>query len=72
MIVYILGLFMTIIDGTMVNVALPTMADDFGVAVDRHRVGRRSATSSACAAMIPVAGWLGDRFGIEAGVRRAH
>ncbi len=31
MTVYILGLFMTIIDGTMVNVALPTMADDFGV-----------------------------------------
>ncbi len=62
MTVYILGLFMTIIDGTMVNVALPTMADDFGVAatdIEWIAVGYLLTY----AAVIPAAGWLGDRFG---------
>ena len=31
MVVYIVGLFMTIIDGTIVNVALPTLAREFDV-----------------------------------------
>jgi EmrB/QacA subfamily drug resistance transporter len=62
MTVYILGLFMTIIDGTMVNVALPTMADDFGVPttdIEWIAVGYLLTY----AAVIPAAGWLGDRFG---------
>jgi EmrB/QacA subfamily drug resistance transporter len=64
MTVYILGLFMTIIDGTMVNVALPSMADDFGVAaveVEWIAVGYLLTY----AAVIPAAGWLGDRFGTK-------
>ncbi|HSL74428.1 MAG TPA: MDR family MFS transporter [Ilumatobacteraceae bacterium] len=64
MTVYILGLFMTIIDGTMVNVALPTMAEDFGVAateVEWIAVGYLLTY----AAVIPAAGWLGDRFGTK-------
>jgi len=62
MVVYILGVFMTVIDGTMVNVALPTLADDFGVAstdIEWVAVGYLLAL----AAVIPAAGWLGDRFG---------
>jgi len=31
MTVYVLGLMMSVIDGTMVNVALPTLARDFSV-----------------------------------------
>ncbi len=62
MTVYILGLFMTIIDGTMVNVALPTMADDFGVPItDIEWIAVGYLLSFA--AVIPAAGWLGDRFG---------
>jgi EmrB/QacA subfamily drug resistance transporter len=64
MTVYILGLFMTIIDGTMVNVALPSMAGDFGVAaveVEWIAVGYLLTY----AAVIPAAGWLGDRFGTK-------
>jgi EmrB/QacA subfamily drug resistance transporter len=64
MTVYVLGLFMTIIDGTMVNVALPTLADDFGVAttdIEWIAVGYLLAY----AAVIPAAGWLGDRFGTK-------
>lgn len=62
MVVYILALFMTIIDGTMVNVALPTLADEFGVAstdIEWVSVGYLLAL----AAVIPAAGWIGDRFG---------
>ncbi len=62
MTVYILGLFMTIIDGTMVNVALPTMAKDFGVpTTDIEWVAVGYLLTYA--AVIPAAGWLGDRFG---------
>ena len=55
-------MFMNIIDATVVNVALPTIAVDFGVPLDQ------TATINigflvAVAVAIPVAGWLGDRFG---------
>src|SRR6056297_4017586 len=62
MTVYILGLFMTIIDGTMVNVALPQMAEDFDVpTTDIEWVAVGYLLTYA--AVIPAAGWLGDRFG---------
>lgn len=64
MIVYIVALFMTVIDGTMVNVALPRLADDFGVEstdIEWVAVGYLLAL----AAVIPAAGWLGDRFGTK-------
>ncbi len=64
MVVYILGVFMTVIDGTMVNVALPTLADEFEVAstdIEWVAVGYLLAL----AAVIPAAGWLGDRFGTK-------
>jgi EmrB/QacA subfamily drug resistance transporter len=64
MTVYILGLFMTIIDGTMVNVALPRMAKDFGVpTTDIEWIAVGYLLSYA--AVIPAAGWLGDRFGTK-------
>jgi EmrB/QacA subfamily drug resistance transporter len=64
MTVYVLGLFMTIIDGTMVNVALPRMASDFGVAttdIEWIAVGYLLAYAAA----IPASGWFGDRFGTK-------
>lgn len=62
LIVYILAVFITVMDGTMVNVALPSMAHDFGVDPsdsDWIAVGYLLAV----AAVIPPSGWLGDRFG---------
>ncbi|WP_029136619.1 DHA2 family efflux MFS transporter permease subunit [Nakamurella lactea] len=60
--VFVAAMFINIIDATVVNVALPTIALDFGVPVDQ------TATINigflvAVAVAIPVAGWLGDRFG---------
>ena len=64
LVVYILAVFITVIDGTMVNVALPTMAADFGVEANEAEwiaVGYLLAVAS----VIPPAGWLGDRFGTK-------
>lgn len=61
-VVYVLGLFIQILDATIVNVALPTLADEFGVPVTEVEwvvVGYLLALASA----IPAAGWLSDRFG---------
>ena len=64
MVVYIVGLFMTIIDGTIVNVALPTLAREFEVSsTDIEWVS--VAYLLALAAVIPAAGWLGDRYGTK-------
>ena len=64
MAVYIVGLSMTIIDGTAVNVALPALAEQFGVpTTDIEWVAL--AYLLTLAAVIPAAGWLGDRFGTK-------
>ncbi len=61
-VVYVAAMFMTIMDATIVNVALPSIGRSFGVA----------ATSVASvsiyflvslAVFITASGWLGDRFG---------
>ncbi len=64
MTVYVIGLMMSVIDGTMVNVALPTLANDFGVpTTDIEWIAIGYLLSFA--AVIPAAGWLGDRFGTK-------
>lgn len=63
-VVYILALFIQIIDGTIVNIAIPTLADEFDVEstdVDWAIIG----FYLALAVVIPAAGWLGDRYGIK-------
>ncbi len=64
MAVYIIGLSMTIIDGTAVNVALPTLAAQFGVPITEIE-WVALAYLLALASAIPAAGWLGDRFGTK-------
>ncbi|MDQ1695979.1 MAG: hypothetical protein QOJ03_1332, partial [Frankiaceae bacterium] len=61
-VVYVLAMFMTIMDSTIVNVALPQLGRDFGVPaadVDTVIVG----FLVSLAVFIPASGWLGDRFG---------
>ena len=62
--VYVAGLFIQILDSTVVNVALPSLADEFGVDVTNVEwviVG----FGLTLAASIPAAGWFADRFGAK-------
>jgi EmrB/QacA subfamily drug resistance transporter len=61
-VVFVAAMFMSILDATIVNVALPTIGRDFGVsatAVD----GIAIAFLVSLAVTIPASGWLGDRYG---------
>jgi DHA2 family multidrug resistance protein len=58
-----LGTFMQVLDGTIANVALPTIAGNLGVSSDQ---GTWVITSFACAngVTVPLTGWLMMRFGV--------
>jgi EmrB/QacA subfamily drug resistance transporter len=63
-IVFVMAMFMAIMDITIVNVALPTLAKEFGVNpahIDAVVVG----FLVSLAVFIPASGWLGDRFGTK-------
>lgn len=63
-IVFVMAMFMAIMDITIVNVALPTLARDFKVNpahIDSVVVG----FLVSLAVFIPASGWLGDRFGMK-------
>jgi EmrB/QacA subfamily drug resistance transporter len=61
-VVFVAAMFMSIMDTTIVNVALPTIGREFRVsatAVDSISI----AFLVSLAVFIPASGWLGDRFG---------
>jgi EmrB/QacA subfamily drug resistance transporter len=63
-VVYVAAMFMAIMDITIVNVALPTIGREFGVApTDVDAVVTSFLVSLAV--FIPASGWLGDRFGTK-------
>ncbi|ATB29700.1 MDR family MFS transporter [Melittangium boletus] len=63
-IVFVAAMFMNILDTTVVNVALPAMAQQFGVrATDAEWVVIGYLMSLAV--WIPASGWMGDRFGTK-------
>jgi EmrB/QacA subfamily drug resistance transporter len=63
-VVFVAAMFMSIMDATIVNVALPTIGRDF--AVTPTAVGSISiAFLVSLAVFIPASGWLGDRFGAK-------
>jgi EmrB/QacA subfamily drug resistance transporter len=61
-VVFVAAMFMSIMDVTIVNVALPTIGSDLGVrpaSVDAVSI----SFLVSLAVFIPASGWLGDRFG---------
>jgi len=61
-VVFVAAMFMSIMDATIVNVALPTIGRDFAVsptAVDSISI----SFLVSLAVFIPASGWLGDRYG---------
>ncbi len=62
--VYVLGIFMNLLDLTITNVALPVMGRAFGASATGVAWVATSYLLSV-AVCIPVSGWLGDRFGTK-------
>ncbi|RUS46760.1 DHA2 family efflux MFS transporter permease subunit [Cohnella sp. AR92] len=60
----IVGLFMVILDGTAVNVAIPKLQDEFNGSLSLVQ-WTVTGYALAQAAIIPLAGWLSDRFGAK-------
>ncbi|HJT59995.1 MAG TPA: MFS transporter, partial [Ktedonobacteraceae bacterium] len=63
-IVFVAAMFMSIMDSTIVNVALPSLSRDFnapGTSIDAVVVGYLVSL----AIIIPASGWLGDRLGTK-------
>jgi EmrB/QacA subfamily drug resistance transporter len=67
--VVVLGAIMSILDITVVNVALPTFQDEFGSADSpisySHVAWTVTAYTLALATVIPLTGWAADRFGTK-------
>lgn len=60
----VIGMIMVILDSTVVNVALPTLVEDFESDVSTMQWAVTSYTL-ALSAVIPLAGWMSDRFGAK-------
>ncbi|MGW1346032.1 DHA2 family efflux MFS transporter permease subunit [Kribbella sp. NPDC002412] len=67
--VVVLGAIMSILDITVVNVALPTFQDEFGTPDNpvtySHVAWTVTAYTLALATVIPLTGWAADRFGTK-------
>jgi EmrB/QacA subfamily drug resistance transporter len=61
-VVYVAAMFMTVIDSTIVNVALPAMGRSFGVE-SSSVAGVSIYFLVSLAVSMSASGWLGDRFG---------
>jgi EmrB/QacA subfamily drug resistance transporter len=62
--VVVLGTIMTILDATIVNVALATLGREFGAAIPTIQ-WVATAYLLAFASVIPLTGWAADRFGAK-------
>jgi len=65
LIAIIVGIFMVILDGTAVNVALPKLQAEFNLPNMSLVQWTVIGYALAQAAVIPLAGWLSDRFGAK-------
>jgi EmrB/QacA subfamily drug resistance transporter len=63
-VVFVMAMFMAIMDSTIVNVAVPTLARDLHVRTTNVDAVVVSFLVSL-AVFIPASGWLGDRFGTK-------
>jgi EmrB/QacA subfamily drug resistance transporter len=61
---FVFGLFMDILDTTIVNVALPTLAQEFGAST-AQLAWVVTGYLVSLAIWIPASGWIGDRFGTK-------
>ena len=64
LVVLIVGMFMSILDTSIVNVAIPTLQNEFGVTTDDVQ-WVITAYTLMLGVVVPASAWLGDRFGLD-------
>lgn len=64
-VVFVLGLFMDLLDTTIVNVALPTIGEELNVTKNTTLEWVITGYLISLAVWIPASGWLGDRIGTK-------
>jgi len=64
LLVLIVGMFMSVLDLSIVNVAIPVIRRDFGVSTESIQ-WISTAYSLTEGVMVPVSAWLGARFGLK-------
>jgi EmrB/QacA subfamily drug resistance transporter len=61
--VLVAGMFMSVLDVTIVNVAVPSIATDLGASID-DTLWIATAYTLTLGVVVPLSSWLGDRFGL--------
>jgi EmrB/QacA subfamily drug resistance transporter len=64
LVVLIAGMFMSVLDTSIVNVAIPTIQNEFGANTDDVQ-WVVTAYTLALGVVVPCTAWLGDRFGLS-------
>jgi EmrB/QacA subfamily drug resistance transporter len=64
LVVLVAGMFMSLLDISIVNVAIPTIQNEFGEATDDVQ-WVATAYALALGMVVPASAWLGDRFGLS-------
>ena len=62
--VVVLGMIMTVLDLTIVNVAVPTLGSDFNASISTIQ-WVMTGYMLAFASVIPLTGWASQRFGVK-------
>ncbi|WP_147259163.1 DHA2 family efflux MFS transporter permease subunit [Pseudonocardia hierapolitana] len=64
LLVLIVGMFMSVLDVTIVNVAIPAIQDDLGTTTE-DVLWIATAYTLTLGVVVPLSSWLGDRFGLS-------
>src|ERR1700754_1829221 len=62
--VLVVGMFMSVLDTSIINVAIPTMQNDFAVSTDDIQ-WVSTAYTLALGVVVPASAWLGERIGLK-------
>ncbi|HEY1970427.1 MAG TPA: DHA2 family efflux MFS transporter permease subunit [Pseudonocardia sp.] len=62
--VVVIGMFMTVLDTSIVNVAIPTMQKEFGASTDSIQ-WVTTAYTLCLGVIVPTSAWLGERLGLK-------
>ena len=63
LVVLVAGMFMSVLDVTIVNVAVPSISTDLGSSID-DTLWIATAYTLTLGVVVPLSSWLGDRFGL--------